>query len=55
MVTQNRDLILYCSRCGKTVEECAVCERAECPHKMCYRCLRIEIGESMDHPHDHGG
>ncbi len=46
---------LTCTRCGVTVELCAFCEREECPEAICYRCLRMGLGESMAQPHAHGG
>lgn len=44
-----------CTRCGVVVELCAFCEREVCPEMICYRCLRIQLGQSMAHPHAHGG
>lgn len=48
-------LPLMCTRCGIGIEICALCERENCPHAICYRCLRIELGQSLAHPHPHGG
>jgi hypothetical protein len=46
---------LTCTRCGATVERCAFCERDECAEAICYRCLRLALGESLAQPHEHGG
>jgi hypothetical protein len=53
--TDAPDVILVCTRCGVAIELCGFCERAECPEAICARCLRIQLGESMDQPHAHGG
>lgn len=50
-----RPTTTICSACGKTTEVCAFCERSDCSHAVCYRCLRVALGQSLDHPHDHGG
>jgi hypothetical protein len=50
-----RAVILACTVCGVVIEFCGFCERAACPEGICARCLRIELGESMAHPHAHGG
>lgn len=47
--------ILTCTSCGAVIDVCFFCERAPCPEAMCYRCLRIALGESMAEPHAHGG
>jgi hypothetical protein len=46
---------LNCGTCEVTLELCAFCERADCGHTICARCLRIELRESLAHPHAHGG
>jgi hypothetical protein len=56
MPTNTDDVtVLDCSECGAIVEVCSFCERPDCPVKVCYRCLRIDVGQTVDHPHDHGG
>lgn len=55
MSTEQRRVALTCTRCGASVELCAFCERDDCRHTICYRCLRIELRQSMAHPHVHGG
>lgn len=55
MTSQNQDLIPYCARCKGILEVCASCDRPDCPHKVCNRCLRVELGQSMEQPHDHDG
>ena len=47
--------LVRCSRCGTEIEVCAFCQRPDCSQVVCYRCLRVDLGESMDHPHPHGG
>ncbi len=44
-----------CMECDAIVEYCAVCEREDCPGTICYRCLRIQIGQMVPQPHPHGG
>jgi len=46
---------LDCTRCGARIEVCAFCERADCSHPICYRCLRQELRQSLAQPHAHGG
>jgi hypothetical protein len=46
---------LACCRCGRTIDLCAFCERAECAVSTCYACLRVAVGQEMAQPHDHGG
>jgi len=55
MHTEQRGAGLTCMRCGVVVELCAFCERDDCRHTICYRCLRIQLGQSMAQPHLHGG
>jgi hypothetical protein len=44
-----------CNQCGASVECCAFCEQQDCPETICYRCLRIALGQSLPQPHVHGG
>lgn len=44
-----------CTRCGVEVERCAGCEEEHCDATICYACLRIQLGQSLAHPHQHGG
>jgi hypothetical protein len=46
---------LSCTSCGQGVESCAFCERDDCGRTICYRCLRIQLKQSMAQPHVHGG
>jgi hypothetical protein len=41
--------------CGVVVELCAFSEREVCPETICNQCLRIQLGQSMVHPHVRGG
>jgi hypothetical protein len=55
MPSADEEVALVCTRCGTLLEVCAFCERDDCAHMSCYRCLRVDLGQSMDHPHEHGG
>jgi hypothetical protein len=55
MSTQDLQEPCVCSRCGTVVECCAFCEKEDCGVTICARCLRIHLGESLPHPHTHGG
>lgn len=55
MPIDQRVVALTCTRCDVVVEVCAFCERVACRETICYRCLRIQLRQSMDHPHAHGG
>jgi hypothetical protein len=46
---------IACATCDVAVDVCAFCERTDCGHTICSRCLRIDLRESLAHPHDHGG
>ena len=41
---------LVCTRCGASVEYCAFCEREDCNHAICNRCMRLGLRQSRDHP-----
>jgi hypothetical protein len=53
--TGERPTPVTCTRCDLVVAVCAFCEREVCHETICYRCLRIQLGQSMGHPHVHGG
>jgi hypothetical protein len=44
-----------CVRCERTIELCACCERPNCGAAICRACLDVALGQTKDHPHDHGG
>ena len=44
-----------CGRCESRIERCAFCENEACTLPLCYRCVRIVLGQELVHPHDHGG
>jgi hypothetical protein len=44
-----------CSRCDKPLDCCAFCEEADCSDCICYRCLRVALGQAVPEPHAHGG
>lgn len=46
---------VLCSRCASDIELCAFCEKEGCPDPLCYRCVRLVLGQELAQPHDHGG
>jgi hypothetical protein len=44
-----------CTGCGKTIDACCFCDGEDCPCALCYMCVVVGLGESLRHPHDHGG
>ena len=44
-----------CAQCGGAVGDCAFCDQEGCLHPLCYRCVRIVLGEEVPQPHGHGG
>jgi hypothetical protein len=46
---------LVCLECRAEVECCAFCERDDCSETICYKCLRIALGQALAQPHVHGG
>lgn len=44
-----------CGRCGGPVDGCALCEDEACHDLLCYRCVRIVLGQEVTQPHAHGG
>ena len=50
-----RDGAVICEGCARGIELCAFCDDAECGEAICYRCLILELGETIAQPHDHGG
>ena len=46
---------IACSRCGIAIECCTLCEKTDCRERLCYRCVRIAIGQELRQPHAHGG
>ncbi len=55
MPGEQQGMVLTCTLCGSVVELCAFCERDGCGQTICYRCLRIQLGQSIAHLHVHGG
>ncbi|HEX2042869.1 MAG TPA: hypothetical protein VHF24_09560 [Acidimicrobiales bacterium] len=47
--------VATCSRCGRAIEGCALCEQEACGHLLCYRCVRVLFRQELAHPHIHGG
>jgi hypothetical protein len=46
---------LVCEGCGRRVESCAFCDEGDCGDPICYRCLMVELRETVTQPHEHGG
>lgn len=44
-----------CTRCGRVVEWCSLCDREGCPECLCYRCTGLALEEFTPQPHPHGG
>lgn len=44
-----------CTRCGRVAQGCAFCQREGCHELLCYRCVRIALGQQVPQPHGHGG
>jgi hypothetical protein len=44
-----------CVDCDRDVELCFFCEREDCEHALCYRCVVQALGEFVPQPHGHGG
>jgi hypothetical protein len=44
-----------CATCERAIEYCEVCDRADCPTAICYRCLAVVLHQATPQPHDHGG
>lgn len=42
-----------CTRCGREIEACAVCEEPGCPDPCCYADLILFVGQSLPQPHRH--
>jgi hypothetical protein len=55
MTSAQAQVMTACRVCGVDVERCAGCERERCGAMICYRCLRLQLGQSLAHPHVHGG
>ena len=47
--------VLLCVGCERGIELCAFCDAERCETAICYRCLLVELGETIAGPHDHGG
>jgi hypothetical protein len=35
-----------CTRCGKSIEVCVLCEEPECRHVICRECLDLALGQA---------
>ncbi len=43
-----------CEHCERVVEVCGFCGE-RCGNEICYRCCLVDLGETLEHPHPHGG
>ena len=46
---------IVCRGCDRTMEVCSFCENEGCGEAVCYRCLIVDLGETIVEPHGHGG
>ena len=46
---------VVCERCGREIEDCYLCETAECAAAVCHRCVGTALNEMAATPHPHGG
>ena len=47
-----------CSSCGMPTECCEFCDSLDCRAPVCYRCLRMamgQMGQAVPQPHARGG
>lgn len=44
-----------CATCERAIDRCELCDRADCPTAVCYRCLAVALRQATSQPHDHGG
>jgi hypothetical protein len=44
---------VYCSRCGRGLEECAFCDEPDCPAAICYGCVNLALGQKLPQTHVH--
>ncbi len=49
------DQVLVCRGCDREIELCAFCDSEGCEEAVCYRCLIVDLGETVAQPHGHGG
>jgi hypothetical protein len=54
MSTRTEEEVVRCSACDRAVEVCGFCGE-RCGTEVCYRCCLEELGETVPHPHKHGG
>ncbi|HEX6331885.1 MAG TPA: hypothetical protein VF129_11460 [Actinomycetota bacterium] len=47
--------VLVCTGCGRGIDRCELCERAECGTALCYRCVNLALRQAVPEPHAHGG
>lgn len=49
------DVTLVCKGCDRGIDACAFCDEEDCGDAICYRCMVVELGETIAGPHEHGG
>ena len=54
MTNENRR-IAACCRCDTETDCCAFCDEPDCERAICYRCVRIALGQGVANCHPHGG
>jgi hypothetical protein len=54
-MSESKSSQLKCTRCGKPIEVCDVCEKPDCEPAICYACLRVAVGQTVPQLHAHGG
>ena len=47
--------VLVCAGCERALEACAFCDSEDCGEATCYRCMIVDLKETLTQPHDHGG
>jgi hypothetical protein len=47
--------VFACRGCDREIEACAFCEAGDCGDAICYRCLIVDLRETVPQPHQHGG
>lgn len=46
---------LRCVECDDEIDECECCNEPGCSKAICYECLAVALGQTVAHPHPHGG
>jgi hypothetical protein len=54
-MTESTSAAEKCKGCDREIDVCACCQEPGCPAAICYRCQNQELGQTLHHPHAHGG